>query len=57
MFNHLHIETHNHHNSKDDHNLLPIPHDMVTTTQLQNYKKNYATPSSRVMYGGHFQRV
>jgi hypothetical protein len=57
MFNHFHIETHNHHNSKDDHNLLPIPHDMVTTTQLQNYKKNYATPSSRVMYGGHFQRV
>jgi hypothetical protein len=38
MFNHFHIEAHNHHNSKDDHNLLPIPHDVVTTTQLQNYK-------------------
>jgi hypothetical protein len=38
MFNHFHIQAHNHHNSKDDHNLLVIPQDVVTTTQLQNYK-------------------
>jgi hypothetical protein len=36
MINHFHIQTYNHKNPENDHNLLIIPHDVVTTTQLQN---------------------
>jgi hypothetical protein len=39
MINHFHIQAQNHQNPKDDHNLLTNQQDVVTTTQLQNYKK------------------
>jgi hypothetical protein len=40
--NHFHIQAHNHQNPEDDHNLLAIPQDMVTT-KLQNYRNLCST--------------
>jgi hypothetical protein len=34
MIHHFHIQTQNHQNPKNDHNLLAIPQNMVTATQL-----------------------
>jgi hypothetical protein len=56
MINHFHIQAQNRQKPKDGHNLLAIPQDVVTTTQLHNYR-NYATPLNKVTCKGPFQKV